>query len=372
MDYIFMNKNVPVLEFSMIEGHVLKINKLLNPEYLPFSLAINKKREKIAKSDLEKFFRWRAIPDTRQNLDEILKASKVKTPYDLNFKYYGLSLSDQYWIKEKKEEVFWKDINFFTNDFSEDLGQLMVGKEVKNISLKTPDNTTDGWLKKSWANIEGKRVLIKGGSKPYMQEPFNEKIAYEIGKSLGLNHIRYDLKKIGKEYFSLCENFIDENTELITANSFLAPFKKPNHISYYEFIIEKMGEVGVKEARRKMDELMYLDYVIYNEDRHYNNFGLIRDVNTLKIIDLAPIYDSGTSLFYDTSTKLIKYANPKTKPFFEDRAKQRKLIREENIPKTNRDEIYKIIIDVFSENEEVEEFFKDRKEEIAKRISEKL
>ena len=39
-----------------------------------------------------------------------------------------------------------------------------------------------------------------------------------------------------------------------------------------------------------------LDYLIMNEDRHLNNFGIIRDVNTLKWLDVAPIFDNGQSL----------------------------------------------------------------------------
>ena len=39
-----------------------------------------------------------------------------------------------------------------------------------------------------------------------------------------------------------------------------------------------------------------------NEDRHLNNFGIIRDINTLKWIDVAAIFDNGQSLnieYYD-------------------------------------------------------------------------
>ena len=36
--------------------------------------------------------------------------------------------------------------------------------------------------------------------------------------------------------------------------------------------------------------------MILNEDRHLNNFGIIRNVNTLKWIDIAPIFDNGQSL----------------------------------------------------------------------------
>ena len=39
-----------------------------------------------------------------------------------------------------------------------------------------------------------------------------------------------------------------------------------------------------------------------NEDRHLNNFGIIRNVNTLEWVDVAPIFDNGQSLnirYYD-------------------------------------------------------------------------
>lgn len=45
-----------------------------------------------------------------------------------------------------------------------------------------------------------------------------------------------------------------------------------------------------------------LDFLIMNEDRHLNNFGVVRDVNTLKWLDVAPIFDNGQSLnieYYD-------------------------------------------------------------------------
>ena len=42
--------------------------------------------------------------------------------------------------------------------------------------------------------------------------------------------------------------------------------------------------------------MVLLDYLLVNEDRHFNNFGIIRDANTLKWLDVAPIFDSGESL----------------------------------------------------------------------------
>lgn len=49
-----------------------------------------------------------------------------------------------------------------------------------------------------------------------------------------------------------------------------------------------------------------LDYIIMNEDRHLNNFGIIRDVNSLERISVAPIFDNGESLkiTYDNDDEL--------------------------------------------------------------------
>ena len=47
--------------------------------------------------------------------------------------------------------------------------------------------------------------------------------------------------------------------------------------------------------------MLVLDYIISNEDRQYNNFGFIRDADTLEWLGFAPIYDSGTSLWYNTN-----------------------------------------------------------------------
>ncbi len=42
--------------------------------------------------------------------------------------------------------------------------------------------------------------------------------------------------------------------------------------------------------------MFILDYLILNEDRHLNNFGIIRNVNNLNWIDIVPIFDNGQAL----------------------------------------------------------------------------
>mgnify|MGYP007065441077 CR=1 FL=1 len=49
----------------------------------------------------------------------------------------------------------------------------------------------------------------------------------------------------------------------------------------------------------RLDEMFVTDYIIGNYDRHYRNFGLIRNAETLKFISAAPIFDTDTSLKFN-------------------------------------------------------------------------
>lgn len=146
MEYVIYNKNMPVFSFEMIHNKIIKIIEIYNPKYRPVQVKYNNKKNIIEKSSFEHFLKGRRIPDTRQDKDIILKNIQGKSLYELSLAYYGLSLSDQYWIKEKNDSVEWKDINFFQNDFSQDMGLFMFGKSDSSFSLKTPNNTSDGWL----------------------------------------------------------------------------------------------------------------------------------------------------------------------------------------------------------------------------------
>ena len=76
-----------------------------------------------------------------------------------------------------------------------------------------------------------------------------------------------------------------------------------------------------------LDQMMALDYLIANEDRHFNNFGLLRDPDTLEWLGPAPIYDSGSSLGYDKLTPQIRSGrNITCKPFKRTHQDQLRLV----------------------------------------------
>ena len=90
--------------------------------------------------------------------------------------------------------------------------------------------------------------------------------------------------------------FITKDTQFITCNQIMYGKKRHGSIKDYEEYISILEKNGIKEARLKIENMYILDYLIMNEDRHLNNFGVIRDVNTLKWLDVAPIFDNGQSL----------------------------------------------------------------------------
>ena len=60
-----------------------------------------------------------------------------------------------------------------------------------------------------------------------------------------------------------------------------------------------------------------------------NNFGAIRNAETLSFTGMAPIYDNGTSMWFSSPTSLIRANSPKlpSKPFKTTHAEQIKLVQ---------------------------------------------
>ena len=72
--------------------------------------------------------------------------------------------------------------------------------------------------------------------------------------------------------------------------------------------------------------MLVVDFLIANEDRHFNNFGLLRNPETLEWIGAAPIFDSGSSRGYDSLPNRFLSSNIPCKPFKKTHAAQIQLV----------------------------------------------
>ena len=324
-----MHKEIPVcdIEISDASSSIEKINKIYNPEHLPLGLT---DEDNINLRKFNKWYKGRSIPASRQGLNQALDIIGITHQDELILKCYGLSLSDQYWFKPNDADLHWKDINFFDNTFSEDVGNALFGNhsDSDSFSLLSPDNTSDGWLKKKWTIIDGKRCLVKSGSAPFFQEPLNEKIASLLQKRLNyLPFVDYDLIFDDEQPLSVCENFITADTELISAYSIYETLPKEKDISSYDHFRKCCETQGITDAEKFLNYMLTVDYIIANSDRHFRNFGVIRNAETLEWIGFAPLFDCGTSLWFDKIAKNIKPIKyDESKPFITSHAKQIELV----------------------------------------------
>ena len=300
MKRILMNKNTKVLEADYNEkiASFTNIYNIENIDYAPIIIKNALKENNNNITILTEWFKGRCIPSWRDDLDLLLAKLNITTREELLDKAFGLSLSDQYWIKPYNSNVQYKDINFFEHDFnSTDFTNITFSNSndySTKVNLVSPNNTTDGRLKKTWIIENKERYLLKGGYKNEVLEPFNEVLASMICDRLGIYHTKYEIDVISNKVVSKCKCFINSNTELITAHQIL--HNVCNKEKAYEEYINILENHNIKNAREKIEDMFILDYIIMNEDRHLNNFGIIRDVNTLEWLDVAPIFDNGESL----------------------------------------------------------------------------
>lgn len=295
-----MNKNNPVLEAEYNEASkgFTSIYKIIDIKYAPLIIYKELKENKDITSILNDWYKGRGIPSLRDDLDLLLTRLNITSPETLLNKAYALSLTDQYWVKPSTSNIRHEDINFFDHSFkdSEFIEATFGSHSFSNtkISLISPNNTTDGRLKKTWIIENNIRYLLKGGYKEVGLQPFNEVLATMICEKLGFNHVPYTLEVINNKIVSKCPCFINKDTELISAYQIL--HNNCNKDNPYEDYIHILEEHNISRPREKLENMFILDYLILNEDRHLNNFGIIRDVSSLKWLDIAPIFDNGEAL----------------------------------------------------------------------------
>jgi len=302
-----MHKTVPVAELTLDDdlGVILSADKLYKAEHLPVGIPVKGDLPDYAK--LTRWWKSRSIPASRSGLRQLLEKLNVPMVQALVKECYGLSLSDQYWIRPENSDLKWNKINFFFNTFSEDIGTLLFGGKIASgkPDLISPDSTSDGNLKKRWKIIDGQRCLIKGGSNPYHQEPLNEVLASVLLQKLNTPHVDYTLLWEGDYPYSVCADFITPDTELVTAFQICEtqPFHEGDDL--YAHFMNCSANLGIPDIQDSIDRMLTTDFLIANSDRHFGNFGAVRNAETLEWIGPAPIFDNGTSLWCNTVNQFI-------------------------------------------------------------------
>lgn len=287
--YVLKHKNTDVALMRFDGQNQLEQFSTVKKELLPY----------LGNDDAKEFHIWwdnRAIPKTRQNLNHILNDNNCSTPTEFIINNLALSLNDCYWICPQNEDLQWEDVNLF-NSINDPI--IFTGNKETQYS---PNSTLGGNLDKKWLYENGIWNLHKKNETHDGQQSVNEKFACMIHSLQGFtDFIPYTLTfENGICNECICPSFTNENKEFISGYGVVSSEKKSNDISMYDHFVNICAKYGLnkKEVQEFMDYQTLSDYLISNTDRHFNNFGILRDPNTLHFVGMAPIFDSGNSMFY--------------------------------------------------------------------------
>ena len=296
--------DVAMMKMDIRTGMIEYVLSVYLPEELPAGCAPDG-------TGLGEWWKLRAIPDSRKGIRQVLSRLSEETSQSLMLSSYGLSLTDHYWIQPVGQELYWKDLNFYENNFEDELGDILTDSErdrsaSDGISKLSPSVSVNGDMKKKWIIRKGGRYLLKVNPNYHSQQAVNEVIAGKLHERLGWkNYVSYEMGTIhisGREYpCSLSPMFTSVETEFVSAYQIVAAYKVPNDVSLYEALIRQAVSLGAdeKEVRAFLEYMILTDFILTNTDRHLNNFGFIYDPRQHRLSGMAPLFDTGNSLFYD-------------------------------------------------------------------------
>ncbi|MCQ5042484.1 XRE family transcriptional regulator [Dysosmobacter welbionis] len=294
--YVLRLYDTDLLSFSLseqgIEGLKAQIHSIDEEERALFPLDLE-----LTDDGLVKWLQRRVIPKNRAYVAEILKTYglSVNDTKGIIDVCKGLSLNDSYWVVPQGFTGTFAQYNLYENRFSEILSLVAyTGIGQSDAAFTTsPELTTNGMLPKAWRFIDGEGIyLYKGGTFGAANtgnEPYSEFYASQVAQAMGLDAVAYELENWKGILASRCKLFTDINTAYIPIGRIVREGGLKACLEYYR----QLGP----EAYEQIKSMLVFDAMIYNEDRHFGNFGVLRDNHTGKVTGAAPVFDNGMSLF---------------------------------------------------------------------------
>ncbi|MDD6231039.1 MAG: hypothetical protein PUA95_09975 [Lactimicrobium massiliense] len=298
--YVLMHKDKPVLQgsFDFSRHGFGEDVEIIDPVLLP--VGVTHEDGTLSLHKLNHWYRWRGIPGYRVGLLQLEERLEIHDPLELLEREYALSVSDTFWRKAADDPITWKEVNFFHRSFDQQgFGLAMfsnVGARAGHNARHTPNNTTCGYHRKAWFKRNGRLFLLKGGTPFYQQEPVNEWLACRIGHQLGIQAVPYNNEIYENNLVSVCPAMTNEDVDLVTAGDVLNSVHSDAKKFQYDDYLKALESHGIKDGKQRLSDMLVMDYLMMNTDRHNQNLGILVDANTGRWLQCAPVFDTGTGL----------------------------------------------------------------------------
>lgn len=292
MSYYLMCKDIEVINFCIKDSMISKV-EILNKSLLPEILKVN---NSIA---LHEWLKSRSIDLTRSNARILLKLLKISIN-EVSAVIYNkaLNLTDSYWIKENSSDKF-SELCLYNRQHNQLVIDTSLSGVLHELEKETNSELTNiGSFNKAWIkeNNNNNWWLYKRGN---LKNIHAELFTYYLAKELGMDIAKY--KFSNNMIASL--NFTNENKMLEHYASFKYMFSNKNIDDIT--IFNNLKSVNLHE---KYADILLLDSIVCNPDRHEYNFGIIKNTSDGNILNLAPNFDNNLALGADSkiSTYLLK------------------------------------------------------------------
>lgn len=218
---------------------------------------------------------------------------------------HAASINDTFWIRSDNETVQWSDISLYKNEFTEVISKLAfegVGLYSEKFSTTSPELACEGSFRKCFRKERetgeyGSDIFIyKRGSLINVTdnltvkgiEPYCEAMASEIAQIIcPENAVSYDMALLHGKLASKCNLFTSEKYGYASLAKVYGVTDNLNEIMKY------FEQYGSEEYLR---EMLVIDALCFNEDRHAGNYGVVFDNESMEIRSIAPVFDLNISL----------------------------------------------------------------------------
>lgn len=203
---------------------------------------------------------------------------------------------------------------------------IIVGGDAPKNFLAVYEYEQKSSIRKS--NVESwPKYIAKVGHKWYPLESVNEFLFNQIGEQLGLNMAQSKLAMINGQLRFMSRYFLNHHNESLVHGAeifagYVEDLKLLEEIEQqglarkfftFQFAEKAIRNVFPDDAQQILLDfvrMLVFDAITGNNDRHFYNWGVVKDIKRQKCPKFAPIYDSARGLFWnDSETKIEQLYN---------------------------------------------------------------
>jgi hypothetical protein len=205
---------------------------------------------------------------------------------------------------------------------------LIGGKNIYNIidaslwSVNYAAQASGTRVKKWLIEPETNQLVLAKWPKIDTGEIYAEKVSSEIGRYINIPVMRAEIGILEGRFVVLAFNFLNTGEILLEGGDFFEEYDRERQRNRLppNYTFQRIKAILEPESLiSQFVDMLLLDCLIFNSDRHQDNWGICRKDGESR---LAPVYDNGSSLGWNLTDHYLErmYNDPRQLEAFIQRA----------------------------------------------------